>query len=165
MPQLDPTTFLPQITWLVITFTILFLVMWRVALPRIADVLEARQERMNDNLEKAEDFKKEADAVLEAYEAAMVAAREQAQSVIADVRGTMAEDAAKQQAALSESLAAQITQSEDRIEQAKNEAIGQLQGMSAELTAAAMERLTGDRPNDAALNAAVDAALKGHTGS
>ncbi len=164
MPQLDPTTFLPQITWLVITFTILFLVMWRVALPRIADVLDARQERMNDNLEKAEDFKKEAEAALEAYEAAMATAREQAQTVIAEAHGAMSAEAAKQQAVLSDTLSEQIAQGEERIEQAKKAAIGQLQGMSAELTAAALERLTGERPNDAALNAAVDAALKGRAG-
>ena len=38
MPQLDVNTFLPQVVWLVITFTALFLLMWRVAVPRIADV-------------------------------------------------------------------------------------------------------------------------------
>lgn len=164
MPQLDPNTFLPQVVWLVITFTILFLVMWRVALPRIADVLEARQKRMSDNLEKAEGFKKEAEAALEAYEAAMAEARDQAQAVIAEARGELAEEAADRQAALGETLAEQISQGEARIEQAKNEAIGRLHDMSVDLTAAAMERLTGERPNDASLSTAVSAALKGRTG-
>ncbi|MGY8990879.1 MAG: F0F1 ATP synthase subunit B family protein [Rhodospirillales bacterium] len=160
MPQLDSATFLPQLFWLVVTFGILFLVMWRIALPRVADVLEARQERMSSNLEKAEDFKKEAEAVLEAYEAAMAEARSKALDVIAEVRGTMAEEAASRQADLAEKLTEQIEQGEARIEQAKNEAIGQIQGVSAELTAAAMERLTGEKPNDAAVSAAVEAAFK-----
>jgi F-type H+-transporting ATPase subunit b len=160
MPQLDSATFVPQLFWLVVTFGILFLVMWRIALPRVADVLEARQERMSSNLEKAEDFKKEAEAVLEAYEAAMAEARSKALDVIAEVRGTMAEEAASRQADLAEKLTEQIEQGEARIEQAKNEAIGQIQGVSAELTAAAMERLTGEKPNDAAVSAAVEAAFK-----
>ncbi|MFQ5764023.1 MAG: F0F1 ATP synthase subunit B', partial [Rhodospirillales bacterium] len=61
MPQLDVNTYLPQIVWLVITFTVLFLIMWRVAVPRIADVLEARQKRIDDNLDKAAESKKEAE--------------------------------------------------------------------------------------------------------
>ena len=56
MPQLDVSTFLPQVVWLVITFTALFLLMWRVAVPRIADVLEARQRRIEDNLDKAQEW-------------------------------------------------------------------------------------------------------------
>ena len=43
MPQLDVNTYLPQIVWLLITFTALFLVMWRVVAPRIADVLERKR--------------------------------------------------------------------------------------------------------------------------
>ncbi|MEL0107154.1 MAG: F0F1 ATP synthase subunit B' [Rhodospirillaceae bacterium] len=164
MPQLDASTFLPQLFWLLVTFGILFLVMWRVALPRVADVLEARQERMSDNLERAEEFKKEADTVLEAYEAAIAEARDKAQAVIAGVRAELAEEAANRQAALGETLAEQIEQGEARIEQAKNQAIGELQGMSAELTAAAMERLTGEKPNEANVTAAVDAALKSRIG-
>jgi F-type H+-transporting ATPase subunit b len=163
MPQLDPNTFLPQVVWLVITFGALFLVMWRIALPRIADVLEARQKRIEANLEKAEDFKKDAQAALEAYEASMAGARDQARAVIAGVREAMAEDAAKRQAELAEILAERIDDGETRIEQAKNEAIGQLQGMSAALTAAAMERLVGERPSEAGVGAAVDAVLKSRT--
>jgi F-type H+-transporting ATPase subunit b len=163
MPQLDPNTFLPQVVWLVITFGALFLVMWRIALPRIADVLEARQKRIEANLEKAEDFKKDAQAALEAYEASMAGARDQAQAVIAEVRDAMAEEAAKRQAELAEILAERINDGETRIEQAKNEAIGQLQDMSAALTAAAMERLVGERPSEAGVGAAVDAVLKSRT--
>ena len=98
--------------------------------------------------------------MLEAYEAAMAEARSKALDVIAEVRGTMAEEAASRQADLAEKLTEQIEQGEARIEQAKNEAIGQIQGVSAELTAAAMERLTGEKPNDAAVSAAVEAAFK-----
>lgn len=164
MPQLDASTFLPQIFWLIVTFGVLFLVMWRIALPRVADVLEARQERISGNLEKAEDFKKEADEVLQAYEAAIAEARDKAQGVIAEARSAMANEAANRQAALSETLAEQIEEGEARIEKAKTQAIGELQGMSADLTAAAMERLTGERPNEAAVSSAVGNALKGRTG-
>ena len=49
MPQMDPTSFPPQVVWLLITFIVLFVVMSKVAVPKIADALEARQRRINDN--------------------------------------------------------------------------------------------------------------------
>ena len=50
MPQLDISTYPPQLVWLLITFLALYLVVWKVALPRIVDVREARQRRVEDDL-------------------------------------------------------------------------------------------------------------------
>ena len=80
MPQLDISTFSTQIVWLVITFSALFIIMWRVAVPRISDSLEQRQNRMDDSLNKAAEFKKEAEAAIEAYEKSLAEAREAAVS-------------------------------------------------------------------------------------
>jgi F-type H+-transporting ATPase subunit b len=71
MPQLDISTYAPQIIWLVITFVILFLVMWKVIVPRISDALEVRQRRIEYNLARAAELQKEAEAVLEAYDASL----------------------------------------------------------------------------------------------
>jgi F-type H+-transporting ATPase subunit b len=48
MPQLDFSTFSPQLIWLVITFLGLYLLMSRVALPRIGGVIEQRQSRQGN---------------------------------------------------------------------------------------------------------------------
>ena len=68
MPQLDYGTFIPQIVWLLLTFVILYLIMSRVILPKIADVLEQRQDRIASDLEEAEKLRKEAQKVIEIYE-------------------------------------------------------------------------------------------------
>ena len=70
MPQLEQIdTYLSQVIWLVISFAVLYVVMWKGALPRVADVLQERQERIDDDLDRAEKLKSEAEAALEAYEA------------------------------------------------------------------------------------------------
>ena len=58
MPQLDVTTFAPQLIWLTITFAAMFLIMWKIAVPKISDALETRQMRLEDNLQKAELLKR-----------------------------------------------------------------------------------------------------------
>ena len=109
MPQLDVNTFLPQVVWLVITFTALFLLMWRVAVPRIADLLEARQRRIEDNLDKAQESKKEAEEPLAAYEQAMNEARAGANIHIAEATARMSGAAAEREAEVALDLSARIT--------------------------------------------------------
>ena len=82
MPQLDVTTFAPQLIWLTITFTAMFFIMWKIAVPKISDALETRQMRLEDNLKKAEDLKREAEATLAAYEKALADAGAQAHNDI-----------------------------------------------------------------------------------
>ena len=93
MPQFDPATFTPQIFWLLVTFGALFLVLWRVALPKISDALEARQDKIDDDLEKAAALKQEAQGVLEEYEAAAAEGQAKAQALIREAQAAMAREA------------------------------------------------------------------------
>ena len=64
MPQLDISTFTPQIIWLIITFGVLYLLMAKLALPRIGSILEQRQNRIEDNLAMAQNLKRESDDII-----------------------------------------------------------------------------------------------------
>lgn len=160
MPQLDVNTYLPQIVWLVITFTALFLVMWRVAVPRIADVLEARQKRIADNLAKAETSKKEAEAALAAYEKALGEARVNAHVLISEAAGKVAAEAAEREARQAEQLQGRIEDAEAAIGRAVDAAVANLRATVLEVAATAVEKLTDAAPRTADIADAVDHALK-----
>lgn len=161
MPQLEQIWSFPsQIIWLAITFAVLFLVMWKVAVPRIADVLEARQRRIEDNLDKAASFKKDAEAAIEAYEKAIAEARSEAQSLINETAQSIQAEAAKQDAALGEKLQAKIAESEAAIAKAQEAAIAGVRDMAQDVAVAATEKLSGKAPNTSSAGAAVDAAMK-----
>jgi len=161
MPQLEQiATFPSQIFWLVITFAALFFVMWRIAVPRIADVLESRQKRIDDNLDKAEIAKKDAEAAIEAYEASLAEARDKAHGLVNETAAEIAAEAAKEEAALGEKLQARIAESEKAIAQAREKALAGIRESAIEVALAASEKLVGEAPDRAAVEKAVDSAMK-----
>src|SRR3546814_14375811 len=78
MPHVDPATYTSQIFWLAVTFLGLALLLWRVALPRISATLENRQQRIDNDIDRAGELAKEAEGVMAAYEAEVSKARPEA---------------------------------------------------------------------------------------
>ncbi len=161
MPQIeDVASFLPQVFWLVVTFIALFLIMWKIAVPRIANTLEARQKRIEDYLDRAADSKKEAEETLAAYELAMEEARAEAQAVIAKASRKIAEEAEASDAELSEELNRKFAESEAEIKQAIDGAMDNVRDMALDVAAEVLNRLTGEKPDGKNLAKAVDRAMK-----
>ena len=104
MPQLDITTFSSQIFWLVASFTLLLLIMWRISVPKISDTLEARQKRIDDNLLRAEELKKDAEAAMENYKASLEQAHQEAQNIVIEAGATLANETQIREAKLNLSL-------------------------------------------------------------
>ncbi len=160
MPQLDISTYSSQIAWLVITFSILLVVMWKVIVPAISATLETRQRRISGNLEKASELKRDAEAALAAYEAALATARAEAVGVITEAKERLAGEAAQRNGELAEKLAGQMRESETRIEKAVEEAAAGLRMVAMDVAAAAVTKLTGEPPDEATVGGAVDGAMK-----
>jgi F-type H+-transporting ATPase subunit b len=160
MPQLDVTTFLPQIIWLAITFVVLYLLMATVGLPRIGRALEARRARIEGDLEKAQQMKAEAEAVIAAYEKALAEARQQAQQTLKETSERLNAEAAARQRTVVERLAGETAAAERRIAQAKNDALANIREVAVEVARAAAGRLSGGEIDAAAAGAAVDAAMR-----
>ena len=155
MPQLDPSTFTSQVFWLTLTFLIFLAIVWRVALPRVAMVLEERQRRLSDDLDKAVTLKEEAETVLAEYEKAAAEGRARAQASLAKAADAMAAEAAKQHAELGEKLGAEIRAADARIVAARSAAAENIRVVASEVAQAATERLIGARVGEQAALAAV----------
>src|ERR1700761_8788565 len=97
MPQFDVATYVPQLVWLAISFFVLYLLMSRIGLPRVGAAIEARRRRREEDLEHAAQLRREAEAVVAAYERARAGAREQAQATIRETTERLAAAAAERQ--------------------------------------------------------------------
>ena len=160
MPQLDPTFFASQLFWLFVTFIVLFFVAWKVALPRIAEVINTRSDRIDSDLEKAEAQKAEAEEVLQAYEAVLANAVSEAQELHRTQAHELAEERARKQEELSHRLLEEARQAEQRITAEKERAIDRMHETTRDVVRSATARLIGvdvaEQDADNALKAAVE---------
>ena len=161
MPQLEQVdTFLSQIVWLAITFGLLYLLLWRTALPRIADILQQRQDRIDDDLQRAEALKREAEAVLESYDAALVGARAEALDILRESAERTAQEAASRHDELARRIEEEGQAATARIDTMRREALADLRPVAGDAARAALRRLTGVEVSAAGAQAAADAALE-----
>ena len=82
MPQLNPEFFVSQLFWLVVTFSFLFVFLWRVSLPRIGNVLEKRERKITEDLTAAKELQAEASQIQEEIEKQLKQARTDASEMI-----------------------------------------------------------------------------------
>lgn len=159
MPQFAQIdTFASQIFWLLVTFSILYILMSRVVLPRIAETLTNRHNKINDDLEKADELKAKAEQVQAAYEASLAKATEEARAAHRDAYAEIAERSDKEHGVLAEKLAEEAAAADARIAKSKADVLDELQAASVEVVQAATERLIGASVDEATAKAALGSA-------
>ena len=68
LPQMDISTFPSQLFWLIITFTALYLFMWKFVIPRLSTTIEERKDKISNDINDAENLNSEASKILEDYD-------------------------------------------------------------------------------------------------
>lgn len=143
MPQFEVSHFASQIFWLVVTFTVLYLVMARLALPRVREILQERRERVATDIEKAEVIKTEAEAAKMDYTSVLTNARIQAKKIIAAAEEEATQEIQERSARLDETLARQVREAELLVAKTREDAVGTLSPVSAEVARLILEKITG----------------------
>ena len=146
--------------WLAIAFIALYLLMSRIALPRIASILEARRQRVEDDLAEAQRFKDGSDAAIAAHEKALAEARGRAQTLANETRAKAAAAAEARRKEVDAKLNARIAEAEKTIAGTRSAAMGNVRGIAGEAAGAIVERLTGIAPAGEEVAEAVSKALK-----
>ncbi|HSK41701.1 MAG TPA: ATPase [Arenibaculum sp.] len=160
LPQLDPATFAPQLVWLAIAFAVLYLLMSKFALPKVAEVLEERQERITADIDRAQAMRDEANGVMETYEKALTNARTQAQAVIAEAAAEIARTQSERQAGFMSEIASKTRAAEERIVAAKEQALANVRTVASEIAQQTAEKLAGVKIDAGEADAAVGSVIK-----
>ncbi len=159
-PPFQSQHFPSQLAWLVVSFVLLYVLMSRIALPRIGSILADRQKRISDDIEAARRLKEQSDAARSAYEKALADARARAQSIAADTRERQAKEAEATNKQLESELHEKLAAAERSIASTRSAAMANVGSIAASTAAAIVERLIGTAPAEREVSAALSEVLK-----
>lgn len=146
-PPFNKETFAPQLIWLGLTFVALYVLMSKVALPRIAEVVEGRRERIQGDLDAAEKLKAETEKALAAYEQAHADARAKAGSIAKETRDRLAAETDKERAAVDAQMNKKLAEAEASIAATKKKALASVNDIAADVAGSLVAKLLGNAPS------------------
>jgi len=161
MPQLDFSTFPNQIFWLVVTLIVIYLLMSRVALPRIASVLTERHGAIQSDLDKADEMKAKAVEAETAYNQALVDARAEAQSIVAHARAEIQKDLDVALLKADAEIAVKTEESAAAIKEISASAVAAIKVVANDTAKEIVKTMMPGAGDAKAVKAAVTARLKG----
>jgi F-type H+-transporting ATPase subunit b len=154
-PPFEAQHFPSQLFWLALTFILLYVLMARVALPRIGGILAARSKHIADDLSAAQRFKEQSEAANAAYLKSLADARARAQAMANDTRAQQAAQAEAANKKLEAQLNDKLAAAEQSIAATRGAAMSNVAGIAADTAAAIVERLIGAAPAQSDVAAAV----------
>ena len=159
-PPFNKDTFASQLVWFAVFFIAIYVLLSRVAIPRIGGIIAARAERIAGDLGEAEKLKGQSDAALAAYEKSLADARERAQTLANQTRDRLNAQAGENRKRLEAELNAKLAAAENAIAATKSAAMANVRGIASEAAAAIVQRLIGTQPAAKTVDDAVASVLK-----
>ncbi len=157
-PPFETQTFPSQILWLAITFGLFYIFLKRVALPRLAGILEVRRDRIAGDLDQAARLKQEADEAIAAYEQGLADARKKAGQIGQKARDGAKAEADAERKRIEAALDTRLAAAEARISDIKASAMKDVGAIAEETAGAIVQALIGDSVAQGDVTAAVRAA-------
>jgi F-type H+-transporting ATPase subunit b len=160
-PPFQKDTFASQLVSLLIAFVALYLIVSKIALPRVGSLLDERQKKIEGDLAGAQSLRDQSDAALKAYESELAAARSRAQAIGTETREKLNAASEAERKTLEERLSVKLAEAEKTIAATREAAMSNVRSIASDAAIAIVQRLTGLAPDRRTVNKAVDASLKG----
>ena len=144
MPQMEFADYAPQLVWLLITFGVLYFLIARFSLPKISEVLEAREEKIVKDIEQAEILNKQAETASIEFDRIAEKSRLEAKDIVSKSREKLKTEQETKMRQLEEKLANESLELEEKINQARDKAISELRDLASDLGRTTASKLLGN---------------------
>ena len=156
MPQLDPTYWASQIFWLILVFSILYLSISKLYLPKIKDNLESRENKIKEDLESANKFKDLSEEKLKQYEIILGDAKKEVAKIHLETKKSLDKNIQLKKEAMEKEIDSEINKAQKEIIELKKNSILSIQKISENITHSIIENITGDKINESNVKAIVE---------
>ena len=155
MPQLDPTYWASQAFWLILTFTVLYISIAKLYLPKIKNNLDDRENKIKDDLDAANKFKDLSELKLKEYEKILENSKKEVIKIHLDSKNKLDKDIQTKKDVMDKEIETEITKAQQEINELKKNSILDIQNISKDLAADIIENISGDKLNESSIKATI----------
>ena len=155
MPKLDPTYWASQAFWLILTFTVLYISIAKLYLPKIKNNLDDRENKIKDDLDAANKFKDLSELKLKEYEKILENSKKEVIKIHLDSKNKLDKDIQTKKDVMDKEIETEITKAQQEINELKKNSILDIQNISKDLASNIIENISGDKLNESSIKATV----------
>ena len=156
MPQLNTEYWAAQIFWLIIIFSILYLIIWKIFLPRITYSIENRKSRLVNDLDEVQKLKENAEKKLHEYNLIIEKSKKEAKKIIEDSQKKLDRDIENKKKKFNEEIEKELSAAENEIKDLKKSSISNINHIAEETTAEIIKQIINIEVNKSSVAAIVD---------
>jgi F-type H+-transporting ATPase subunit b len=164
MPQLDPTYWASQAFWLILIFTLLYLALSNLFIPKIRNSIDIRENKIKDDLDEAQKIKKLAEQKLGEYEQSIENAKKEVQKIIFESKNKLNTEILGKKKQIEKDIESEIRTAEEEIETLKKESLTNISIISEEMASKVIEQISGEPMNQSSVKASILEATKKNLG-
>jgi F-type H+-transporting ATPase subunit b len=154
-PPFDPANFTPTLVWLTLSFGLLYLLMSKIALPRVENILHSRQDKITSDIAEANDYRAKSEEAAAAHEKLIAEAKAKAVALAQETHAKLNAETEAKRGALEAELNIRLAASEAQIVEMKAKAMSNVEAIANEAAAAIVQRITGRPTDPSAISAAI----------
>ena len=160
MPQLNPEFWIAQIFWLILIFSSLYLIIWKIFLPRITYSIENRKSRIVNDLDEAQKLKEKAEGKLKEYNEIIEQSKKEARKIIDYNKKKLNQDIANKKKKFNSEIEKELIAAEKEIENLKKSSILNISNIAAETSAEVIKQIINTEVNKSSVSAIVNEIVK-----
>ena len=160
MPQLNPEFWAAQIFWLIIIFSILYLIIWKIFLPRITYSIENRKSRLVNDLDEVQKLKENAEKKLNEYNIIIEKSKKEAKKIIEDNKKKLDRDIENKKQKFNDEIEKELVATEEEIKDLKKSSISNINHIATETTTEIIKQIINTQVNKSSVSAIVNDVTK-----
>jgi len=156
MPQLNPEFWMAQIFWLILVFSSLYIILWKIFLPRIMNSIENRKSKVIGDLNEAQKFKENAEKKLKEYNKVIDDAKNEARKIISENKKKLDKDIKNKKQKFLNEIEEELLGVEKEIQNLKKSSISSVNKIAADISSEVIKQLIGSEVNSSNVSAIIE---------
>ena len=160
MPQLNTEYWAAQIFWLILIFAILYLIIWKIFLPRITYSIENRKSRLVNDFDEVQKLKENAEKKLNEYNIIIEKSKKEAKKIIEDSKKKLDRDIESKKQKFNDEIEKELVAAEKEIKDLKKSSISNINHIATETTTEIIKQIINTQVNKSSVSAIVNDVTK-----